>query len=129
MLKKTITYNDFNGKERTEDFYFHLSEADIIELSVSEKDGLEDYLNEVVKTEDRKEVLRIFKDILRLSVGKKEKDGRKFIKSPAITEDLMMTNAYGVLLLEVLTTEGNAASNFIKGVIEQPKAPAVKAVE
>ena len=32
MLKKTITYEDFNGVERKEDFYFNLSKAEIMEM-------------------------------------------------------------------------------------------------
>lgn len=31
MLKKTITYNDYNGNERTEDLYFNLSQAEVME--------------------------------------------------------------------------------------------------
>ena len=35
MLKKTITYNDYNGAERTEDFYFNLTEAEVVEMQYS----------------------------------------------------------------------------------------------
>ena len=35
MLKKTITYTDYNGSERTEDFYFNLSKAEIMEMELS----------------------------------------------------------------------------------------------
>ena len=30
MLKKTITYEDYNGNTITEDFYFNLSKAEVI---------------------------------------------------------------------------------------------------
>ena len=40
MLKKTITYTDFDDNERTEDFYFHLSKAEIAEMELSENGGL-----------------------------------------------------------------------------------------
>lgn len=118
MLKKTITYKDFEGTERTDDFYFHLSKADLIELEVSEEDGLEEYLKDIMKTEDKKEILRIFKGILKLAVGKKSKDGRLFERNDKITNEFMMSNAYGELLLEVLTTDDNAASKFINAVVE-----------
>jgi hypothetical protein len=32
MLKKTITYTDYNGNKLTEDFYFNLSRAEIAEM-------------------------------------------------------------------------------------------------
>ena len=32
MLKKTITYTDYNGVRRTEDFWFNLSKAEIMEM-------------------------------------------------------------------------------------------------
>ena len=35
MFKKTITYEDYNGVKRTEDFHFHFSKAEIIEMQLS----------------------------------------------------------------------------------------------
>ena len=32
MLKKTISYVDYNGTKRTEDFYFNLTKAEISEM-------------------------------------------------------------------------------------------------
>ena len=38
MFKKTITYrNPFEDQEITEDHYFHLSKAEIVELEMSEE--------------------------------------------------------------------------------------------
>ena len=31
MIKKTVTYTDYNGVERTESFYFNLSKAEVME--------------------------------------------------------------------------------------------------
>ena len=44
MLKKTITYNDYNGVERTEDFYFNLSKAEILEMEMGTSGGLAENL-------------------------------------------------------------------------------------
>ena len=38
MLKKTITYVDFNDQEITEDFFFNLSEAEISDWQYSNED-------------------------------------------------------------------------------------------
>ena len=40
MLKKTIKYNDYNGVERNEDFYFNLSQAELMEMEMSTTGGL-----------------------------------------------------------------------------------------
>ena len=37
MLKKTITYTDYNDVNRTEDFYFNLNEAELTEMMVGKK--------------------------------------------------------------------------------------------
>ena len=49
MLKKTITYTDYNGNSRTEDFSFNLNEAELAEMVVSVDGGLTAYgINPVV---------------------------------------------------------------------------------
>ena len=35
MIKKTVTYKDLNGKERTETFYFHYIESEIMDMEMS----------------------------------------------------------------------------------------------
>lgn len=40
MLKKTITYTDCNDVERTEDFYFNLSKAEVIEMELTTTGGM-----------------------------------------------------------------------------------------
>ena len=40
MLKKTITYTDYNDNERTEDFYFNFSKAELTEMELSTVGGL-----------------------------------------------------------------------------------------
>ena len=32
MLKKTITYTDYNGNSRTEDFYFNLTKTELMKM-------------------------------------------------------------------------------------------------
>ena len=39
MLKKTITYTDFNGKQRTETFYFNLTKAEVAEMEATVDGG------------------------------------------------------------------------------------------
>lgn len=116
MLKKTITYEDFNGEKVTEDFYFNLSKAEIARLDVSYQRGLSEYAKKLIEAEDHATVVSIFEDLIKLSVGVRSEDGRRFIKSQEITNDFMQTNAYPELFME-LATNTNKAIEFFKGLI------------
>ncbi len=116
MLKKTITYTDFNGSERSEDFYFNLSKAELVELQVSEKQGFSQMLNDIVKAEDPKEIVAIFKKIILLSYGEKSDDGRRFIKSDELRDNFTQTEAYSNLFVE-LSTDDEAATAFVRGIV------------
>jgi len=120
MLKKTITFTDFNGEEQKEDFYFNISRAEAIEWDSEHKGGMKAVLERLIAEKDGKAIYAIFKDLIRRSIGKKSDDGRRFIKTEEIINDFMETDAYSVLLLE-LSQDANAAAAFVKGIT--PPAP------
>ena len=35
MIKQTITYTDYNGNERTEEYWFNLSKAELLRLETT----------------------------------------------------------------------------------------------
>lgn len=116
MLKKTITYEDFNGEEVSEDFFFHLSKAELVELEVSHKDGLSAALERIVAAEDGKSIIAEFKNIILGSYGKRSDDGRRFVKNQEIRDEFESSEAYSVLFMEILT-DTNSAVEFINGVV------------
>lgn len=116
MISKNISYTDFNGVERTEKFYFHLSEAELTELNVSYPGGLSSYINRISETDDQAEIVAIFKKIVSMSYGIKSDDGRRFQKSEEITRDFLETNAYSELFME-LASNADAAIEFINGLV------------
>lgn len=116
MLKKTMKYVDYNGTERTEDFYFHLSNAEILELEAGINGGLSTLLNRIIAAQDTKSIVEIFKKIVLLAYGEKSLDGRKFVKSKEITDGFEQTPAYSDLFIE-LATNAEAATAFVKGII------------
>lgn len=120
MLKKTITCIDFDGVEYTEDFYFNLTKAEVIELELSEKGGLDKTIEKIVKEKDGKEIIKIFKDLIAKSYGEKSLDGRRFMKSEEILKNFTETQAYSELFTE-LGTDADAAAAFFKGIV--PKDP------
>lgn len=116
MLKKTITYTDYNGNERTEDFYFNLSKAELMEMQMSTSGGLTEMVKRIIQTQDTPEILKIFKNIILKSYGVKSDDGKRFIKRPELTEEFEQTEAYSNLFMELLQDEKKAA-DFINGLL------------
>lgn len=121
MLKKTITYTDFNGDEVSEDFYFHLSKAELVELEVSREGGLQEALKRIIETEDGKEIIAEFKNIILSSCGQRSEDGKRFVKNQAVRDEFESTEAYSALFME-LVTDADKAAEFVRGVIPQDLA-------
>ena len=116
MLKKAITYVDFNDETVTEEFFFHLSKAELVELEMSHEGGLSESLQRIIAAEDTKGIIKEFKNIILTSYGKKSPDGRRFIKNQELREEFESTEAYSVLFME-LVTETDKAVEFINGII------------
>lgn len=120
MLKKTITYRDYNDTERTEDFYFNLSKAEIMEMELSTAGGLAELIQKVVATQDTPAIVKIFKDLILKAYGEKSADGRRFMKEDAngykLYKDFEQTEAYVILFTE-LATNAEAAAAFVNGIV------------
>lgn len=118
MVCETITTVDFNGIERTEDFYFHLTEAEVVQLDSEAEGGLTAMMEKCAQTDDAKTVLEEFKKIILLSYGEKSPDGRRFIKSKEATEAFAQTEAFSQLYMSLLT-DANKASDFFQKVVSK----------
>ena len=116
MLKKTMTYTDYNGVERTEDFYFNLTKAEIMEMELSTSGGLAETINKIVAAQDAPAIIKIFKDLVLKAYGEKSADGKRFIKSNEIATAFSQTEAYSQLFME-LATDADAAAKFINGIV------------
>ena len=116
MLKKTITYEDFNGETVSEDFFFHLSKAELVELEMSHTGGLSASLERIIAAQDNKALIVEFKNLILSSYGKRSDDGRRFIKNQELRDEFESTEAYSSLFME-LVTDTDAAIEFVQGVI------------
>lgn len=115
MLKKTVTYTDYNGVERTEDFYFNLSRAEVVEMELGMAGGLSATVNRLIETQDSAAIIKIFKDLILKAYGEKSPDGKRFIKSEEISTSFSQTEAYSQLFME-LATNANSAAEFVNGI-------------
>lgn len=116
MIKKAISYVDYDGNDRVENFYFNLTQTELTDLSVKHSGGLNDYIQSIIDAKDVKELYSLFKEIIDMSYGKKSEDGRRFMKSQEILDDFKQTLAYDKLVVSLANDEEEAAA-FIQGVI------------
>ena len=116
MLKKSITYETYSGERITEDFYFNLTKAELVELEMGHKGGLSEALKKIVESEDGKAIISEFKNIILKSYGVKSEDGRHFVKNNQLRQEFESTEAYSVLFME-LVTDAEAAAEFVRMVI------------
>ncbi len=116
MIKKTITYVDYNGDECTDDFYFNLSKAELTEMELGTPGGLTAMVRRAVSSNDSPEIVKLFKEMMLKAYGEKSPDGKRFVKSKELTEKFLSTMAYSELFME-LATNIDAATEFFNGLI------------
>lgn len=125
MLKRTITYTDYNGVERTEDFYFNLTEAEVTEMEMSTEGGYAEMIQKIVKAKNQPAIVEIFKKFIFKAYGEKSPDGKYFNKEDEngrpLAARFAQTAAYSILYME-LATDDKKAAEFVNAVIPKPKA-------
>lgn len=116
MLKETIKYTDYNGVERTEDFWFHLSKAELMEWEMGTTGGLTEMIKRIVDAQDAPAIIKIFKELVLKAYGQKSPDGKRFIKSDELATEFSQTEAYSQLFME-LATDADKAAAFFNGIM------------
>lgn len=128
MIKKRIKYVDYNGVERTEDFWFDLSEAEILERQNSEYLGYDEMLKRMLLSNDGPTIMRTFKEFLLSSYGVKTPDGRQFMKSEEISKSFEQSPAYSIMLMDICYNPEHAIA-FINGVVPKNLSEKAKAAK
>lgn len=125
MLKKTIVYHDYDGNERSENFYFNLSKAEVMEMEFSFTGGMTNVIEQMVNTQDTARIMELFKKIIMAAYGEKSADGKRFMKigpdGRRLAEGFVETEAYSELFME-LVSDPKKFADFIAAVI--PALPA-----
>lgn len=124
MLKKSITYTDFNGMKQTDECYFNLSKTELTQMEMSEKGGFENYISSIIEAKDNKKIYALFKEIVLMSYGEKSSDGRSFIKKKMIDgqmvnlrDEFEQTMAFDALMMELISGGETAVSEFVNKLI------------
>lgn len=116
MIKKTITYTDFNDEERTEEFIFNLSKTEWQEFSLSRIEGLDQYILKITSSRDGKKIIDLFKELVSRAYGIKSDDGRRLMKSPEISREFFETNAWDVMFQEFIENPTDTMIAFLNGI-------------
>ena len=121
MLIKTITFKDYFGNERTQDFYFNLNESELTDMNLMVKGGLERQIKNIIATQDQPKLIEYFKSVILASYGKISEDGIRFIKSKELSTEFSQTDAFNKLYME-LVSDADKAADFINGIVPQELA-------
>ena len=116
MLKKTVEYVDYNDQKQTEDFYFNLSMSEITEMELSFEGGMHAFIKNTIESRDNKALMGQFKNLILKAYGEKSEDGRRFIKSPELSEAFSQTAAYDALFFELMS-KPELSTAFFKGIM------------
>lgn len=122
MLKKTLTYKDFEDRDVTETCYFNLTKTELISMALGLPDvdtadvDVKTAGSELLRKLGGEGVFEFIKDLVKKSYGVKSSDGRRFIKTPELTEEFTQTLAYDNLVMELMSND-EAASEFVNGII------------
>lgn len=117
MLKKTVSYVDYNGEPQTEDFYFHLNKAELIKMETNDKSGsFLTRLQEIIKAPTAKDAFELIEELAMKAYGIKSPDGKRFIKTEEVREEFMQTEAYSEFFMS-LVADANLAAEFLNGLL------------
>lgn len=129
MLKKDFTYKNIDGEEVTETWYFNLSTAELAKMHLTADGDIVAHLKNVVASKNGKTIIAAFEDVIRRSVGRRGgPDGKSFVKSPAIADEFMGSEAYSDFFI-TLVTDAHAAAEFINGVMPGDLAEKARAIQ
>lgn len=125
MLKKTITFKDYNGQERTEDFYFNLTLTEISRMELSTSGGLEEHIKRLIAAQDGGEIMNLIEKIILTAYGEKSPDGRRFMKGGDLSKAFSETPAYDIMFVE-FAQDAEKMAAFVNAIIpplpqENPK--------
>lgn len=120
MLKKTVTYEDFDGNQVTEDLYFNLTQAEVMEMNMESGGALSERYQKIIDAQDTASLIKEFKRLILKAYGVKSVDGKRFIKNDQLREEFESSAAYSAIFME-LATNTDAATAFANGILPKVK--------
>lgn len=125
MLRRDVSYTDFNGNSRTETVYFHLSKTEIGRMQVKMDGKYIDHLKMLVEGKHVEQLYDIFYNLILDSYGEKSEDGSRFVKTPEKRAAFEQSIVFDMLFSELITDMDKMA-DFTKKVIPSDMAASVE---
>ena len=116
MIKRTVTYEDYNGEKRTETFYFHYTEAEILDMEMSEEGSFADRIQRIIDAKDKTALMKLIKKFVIDAYGVKSEDGKRFMKNDEVKAAFLECPAYSDIFMDMVTND-EIAAEFVNGVI------------
>lgn len=120
MFKHTVTYKDFNGNDRKEDLYFHLSLPEVTRIQAEIGKDIQDHVKELVDNQNLKNLLEFLEMMMLNSYGQKSSDGKVFNKTKEIRHAFEYSQAYAEIF-EQMMTNPELAKKFGEAVSDNGK--------
>lgn len=120
MIKKTVVYENLDGKTESEVVYLNINMIELTELEFVAEKSISDILKEIGETPSMADALKTFKMFLRFAYGVKSPDSKKLLKSDSIWESFENSEPYSALLWEMLN-DAPKAVDVIMGILPQKK--------
>lgn len=139
MLKKTITYENYDGEQVTKTLYFNLTQTEAIAIALDIPDDVTEAAREeasvdleqagakLIEKLGNKGVFEFIKQLVLNSYGVRV-DGDRFEKSDKIREEFAQTLAYDAIIME-LFNDDIAAAEFVNGVLPKKLAEKVAGMQ
>ncbi len=122
MVKKEITYNNFDGETCTDTLYFNLTQEECLSMSATE--DVVAKLEHAINTEDTAEFVKMVKMFVLAGYGERTADGKRFTKVDAdgrrLSTYFEATEAFSKLFMELITDEAKATDFFKKMLPDVP---------
>ena len=118
MIKKPISFTNYEGEKQTVVAYFHLNKFEWLELETFTKGGLIENLKGAIEAGNAKKTIDILKKIILTAYGEKNDETGKFEKTEKAAIDFSKTEAFSELFYE-LAYDGKAATEFFTGLIPE----------
>lgn len=118
MTSRNIKYKDYFGADQEKKFYFNMTEAEVAEMQLSVKGGMQALMRQIIDTRDTPSLIRIFKDLVLNSYGEISEDGQRFQKTPELRMAFEQCPAYSVLFME-LAGDADKAAQFMNDIMPE----------
>lgn len=127
MLKRHITYEDYDGVTKEMDAEFHISKSEGAILSAKKINGMSyaEALQKMVNDQDMESMLKVFREMVIMAYGVRSEDGKRFVKDVgegvngiqfSAGRAFSQTPAFDELFMDILQEE-NGLVNFFNGVL------------